>query len=63
MKACAVLALLPCATAFVPAGPRVSRGRSLKMNFGYENGERPIGGVQFWPDAAPSWVSRSPPFS
>jgi hypothetical protein len=28
----------------------------MKMNFGYEEGNRPVGGVQFFPDSATSWV-------
>jgi hypothetical protein len=55
MKAVAILAALPLASAFLAPAPKVSRGRSLKMNFGYEEGVRPVGGVQFFPDSAPYW--------
>jgi len=57
MKAAAVLALLPVASAFLTPATRVTRGRSLQMNFGYEEGGRAVGAVQFFPDGATYWVS------
>jgi hypothetical protein len=57
MKITAALAMIPACSAFVaPAGPKMARGRSMKMNFGYEEGGLPVGGVTF-PDSAQKWVS------
>lgn len=38
MKAVALLALLPAASAFVAPAPRMSRGRSMRMAFESEAG-------------------------
>lgn len=59
VKAAAALLLLPLASAFVAPAAKLSRGRSLKMTFGYdEEGARPVGGVQFFPwDDQKYWVS------
>lgn len=50
VKAAALLALIPAASAFMGPAPRMARGRSLQMNFGYEEGGRAVGAVQFFPD-------------
>jgi hypothetical protein len=61
VKAAAVLALLPAASAFIaPAAPKFARGRSMQMNFGYEEGGLPAGGVTFFPESAQKWVSIPP---
>jgi hypothetical protein len=58
VKALSLLAIVPAATAFIaPAGPKMARGRSMQMNFGYEEGGLPAGGVTFFPDSAQKWVS------
>jgi hypothetical protein len=38
MKACALLALLPAASAFVAPAPRMARGRAMRMAFESEAG-------------------------
>jgi hypothetical protein len=40
----------------VARSPMTPRGRHLSMSYGYENGARPVGGVQFFPDSEPFWV-------
>lgn len=41
----------------VSNGHQVSsaRGRSVRMSYGYDEGTRPVGGVQFFPSSAPYW--------
>jgi hypothetical protein len=54
-----LLASAPLAAlAFVAPVARspMTRGRQLSMSYGYENGARPVGGVQFFPDSEPFWV-------
>lgn len=63
VKIAAVLSLLPVASAFLAPAPKMAaRGRSMKMSFGYDEvGNRPVGGVQFFPWDTESlfWVSSS----